>query len=126
MDCLAPRTILAVDRNPRNLELLMQVLGSRGYPTLAVPDLVQLDALLARSCPIGLALVDVEGFGTAIWERCQRLHERHVDLLVLVPRRAFPFVQLQSARCGARAVLPKPLSPRVLAEMVSSVAEASP
>lgn len=125
MGSLAPRPILAVDRNPRNLELLMQVLGSRGFPTVPVPDLVQLDALLAQSCPIGLALVDVDGFGAAIWERCQRLHERHVEVLVLVPRRAFPFVQLQSTRCGARAVLSKPLSPRVLADVVESLTEAA-
>lgn len=125
MGSLAPRLVLAVGRNPRNLELLMQVLGSRGYPTMPVPDLVQLDALLAQSSPIGLALVDVDGFGTAIWERCQRLHERHVEVLVLVPRHAFPFVQLQGARCGARAILPKPLSPRMLAEVVESLAEAA-
>lgn len=117
--------ILTVDRNPRNLQLLIQVLASKGLPTLPVPDLVQLDAVLAQASPIALALIDIDGFDAAIWERCQRLHERDIDVLVLV-QRAVPFVQIQSARCGARAILPKPMSPRVLAEMVHCLLETSP
>lgn len=120
------RPILAVDRNPRNLELLMQVLGSKGFSLLPVPDLAQLDAVLAQACPIGLALVDVDGFDAAIWERCRRLRERNIRVLVLVGRHAIPSVRIESARCGAQALLSKPLAPQLLAEMVCSLTEASP
>lgn len=121
MDFLPPGPILAVERNPRNLELLLEILGSHGLAALPVADLAQLDAMLAESAPIGLALVDVDGFDPAIWERCRRLHERDVRVLLLAGRRAIPAVQVESARCGARAVLSKPLSPKVLTEMVISL-----
>lgn len=125
MTYLPPRTILAVDRNPRNLQLLMQVLDSQGFSTLAVPDLAQLDATLAQADPIGLALVDVDGFDTAIWERCRRLRERNIGVLVLVGRHAVRAVQIQGARCGAQAVLPKPMSSKLLSEMVCKLMQAS-
>lgn len=118
MACLPTRTVLAIDRNPRNLQLLMQFLDSKGFATLPVPDLAQLDATLARCGPVGLALVDVDGFDTAIWERCRQLRERNIGVLVLVARHAAPAVQVEGARCGAQAVLPKPMSSRLLGEMV--------
>jgi DNA-binding response OmpR family regulator len=123
MSALQARSILAVDCNPRNLELLLQALGSTGFEALPVPDLARLDATLAEAAPIGLALVDIDGFEPAIWERCRQLHERKVEVLVLAGRRAPPAVQVQSALCGARAVLPKPLSPKLLAELVRSLME---
>lgn len=122
MSQAAARTVLAVDRNPHNLELLMRFLAGKGFSILPVPDLAQLDAMLAQAHPIGLALIDVDGFDTAIWERCRQLAERHIEVLVLVGRHAAPAVHLAGARCGARAVLPKPLSSRLLAEMLSTLA----
>ena len=124
MTCQPARSILAIDRNPRNLELLMNILDSTGFPAVPVPDIAQLDAALAEECPIGLALVDVDGFEPAIWDRCRRLHERHVEVLVLVGRHAISSVRLECARCGAHTVLPKPLSPRLLADIVRSLLEA--
>jgi DNA-binding response OmpR family regulator len=124
MNRMQPGPILAVDRNPRNLQLLTEVLDSTGFSALPVPDLAQLDEALAQASPIGLALVDVDGFDPAIWERCRQLHDRHVEVLVLVGQRAIPLARVQSARCGARAVLPKPLSPKLLAELVRGLMEA--
>lgn len=125
MNSLPARTVLVVDRNPRNLQLLMQVLAGDGFQTLCAPDLAQfdevIDELIADSGSIALALVDVDGFDATIWERCRRLHESKVEVLVLVGRRAIPFVQVDSARCGARAVLPKPLSTKLLAQMVHTL-----
>lgn len=121
---MPPRPILAVDRNPRNLQLLTELLGSSGFPARPVPDLAGLDAALADAAPIGLALVDVDGFEPAIWERCRQLRERDVEVLVVVGPRAVPSARVQSARCGARAVLPKPLAPRLLAEVVRGLMEA--
>jgi len=123
MNSLQAGTILVVDRNPRNLQLLMQVLAGNGFQTLCAPDLAQFDQVIAEANPIALAVVDVDGFDAAIWERCRRLHERKVEVLVLVGRRAIPSVQVDSARCGARALLPKPLSAKQLAQMVRGLIE---
>jgi len=115
--------VLIVDRNPRNLQLLMQVLDGNGFQTTGVPDLAQFDAVIAQPGTIVLALVDVDGFDAAIWERCRQLHERHIEVLLVVERHAIPFVQVHGAHCGARTVLPKPLSPKLLARMVRDLIE---
>lgn len=124
-----PRTILVVDRKPRNLQLLMQTLDGDGFRTLGVPDLARFDAFIAQPAqagPIALALIDVDGFDAGIWERCRRLHDSKVDVLVVVGQRAIPLVQVHGARCGARAVLPKPLSPQLLTRMVRGLLEEAP
>lgn len=123
MNSLPPRAVLVVDRNPRNMQLLQECLWGNGFQTLCAADLAQFDEVLAQPGAIGLALVDVDGFDIAVWDRCRRLHERKVEVLVLVRQRAIPFVQIHSARCGARAVLPKPLSSRLLAQMVRGLME---
>ncbi|NMG46206.1 response regulator [Aromatoleum toluvorans] len=123
MNSVSPRAVLVVDRNPRNLALLLQCLSGNGFQTLCAADLAQFDAVLAQSGGIALALVDVDGFDIAVWDRCRRLRERQIEVLVLVGRRAIPSVQLHGARCGARAVLPKPLSPKLLAQMVRGLLE---
>lgn len=115
--------VLIVDRNPRNLQLLMQVLDGNGFQTTGVPDLAQFDAVIAQPGSIALALVDVDGFDAAIWERCRQLHERQIEVLLVVERHAIPFVQVHCAHCGARTVLPKPLSPKVLTRMVRDLIE---
>lgn len=124
MNSRPPRTVLVVDRNPRNRQLLVQLLVGNGFQTLCAPDLAQFDALIGEAGSISLALVDVDGFDAAIWERCRRLHERKVEVLVLGGRHTISVIQVNSARCGARAVLPKPLSPKLLAQVVREVMEA--
>ena len=123
MNSLPRHAILVVDRNPRNLQLLLECLGGSGFQMLCAGDLAQFDEALAQPDSIRLALVDVDGFDVAVWDRCRRLHENKIDVLVLVGRRAVPVVQIHSLRCGARAVLPKPLSPKRLAQMVRGLME---
>lgn len=115
-----PRSILVVDRHPRNLQLLLEALDGHGYRTIGAPDLAQFDALIARPASIALALVDVDGFDTRIWERCRRLHDRRVDVLVMVDPGSIHLVQIDCAR----AVLPKPLSRRQLMQLVRGLVEA--
>ena len=116
-------TILVVDRNRHNLRLLTQILDGNGFRTICVHDLAQFDAAIAQPACLALALVDVDGFDGAIWERCRQLHENQVEVLLVVGRRAIPFVQAPCAHCGVRAVLAKPLSPKLLARMVRDLIE---
>lgn len=119
-----PRSILVVDRHPRNLQLLQETLDGHGYRTIGAPDLAQFDELIASPGSIALALVDVDGFDATIWERCRRLHDDQVDVLVMVKPGSIHLVQVDCARCGARAVLPKPLSRRQLMQLVRGLVEA--
>lgn len=116
-------TILVVDRNPHNLRLLTQILDGNGFRTISVHDLAQFDAAIAQPACLALALVDIDGFDAAIWERCRRLHESQVEVLLVVGRRAIPFVQAPCVHCGVRTVLAKPLSPKLLARMVRDLIE---
>lgn len=115
-----PRSILVVDRHPRNLQLLQETLDGHGYRTLGAPDLAQFDALIAQPGAIALALVDVDGFDPTIWERCRRLHDCQIDVLIMVRPCSIHLVQIDCAR----AVLPKPLSRRQLMQLVRGLVEA--
>lgn len=123
MNAPPPRTILVVDRHPRNLQLLQEALKGDGFQTIGAPDLAQFDALIAQPGSLALALVDVDGFDTKIWERCRRLHDCQVEVLVMVKACSIHLAQIDCARCGARAVLPKPLSRRQLMQLVRGLIE---
>lgn len=113
--------ILAVDRNQRNLELLMQFLTQEGYRILAATSPEELDRLLAGSQEIGLALVDVTGFDPSIWQRCQMLHQQGIPFLIVSSRRAGTTIQYQGIAYGARGVLLKPMTIKELLAILRSV-----
>jgi CheY-like chemotaxis protein len=121
----APSVILAVDRNPRNLELLSQFLGNEGFTTRRAATIEEFDAALDESAPVGLALVDIAGFDRSIWERCERLRDRDIPLLVLSPRHSAA-LQQESLAHGARGVLVKPLAMRELLGLIRSLLDEPP
>jgi DNA-binding response OmpR family regulator len=106
--------ILAIDHNPRNLELLRELLGVAGHEILGACSVAAVDEILA-SQPIDCALVDVAGLDATIWPRCQILRERGVPFLLLSAR---PSQALRDAAAahGAESLLAKPL---VLRQLVS-------
>ena len=119
------RLILAVDRNPRNLELLAQFLGKEGYAILGAASLSAFDQALARCGEIGLALLDIAGFDHSIWERCERLRGAHIPFLVLSARQSAGIQQESLAR-GARSVLVKPLVVKELLGIIRSLLAEGP
>ncbi len=102
--------ILLVDRNLRNLQLLERFLGNAGFLTRPAPDLTALDAAIAEAADggINLALVDLSGFDSLIWERCRLLRDIGVPFLLLSPRQT-DTLQRQSIDHGAMRVMIKPL-----------------
>jgi DNA-binding response OmpR family regulator len=106
-------TVLTVDINPRNQELLGQFLGKEGYALVPVRSLHEFDEALAEAKTVDLALVDITGFDRGIWERCEILRDRGVPLLVLSPRQSAA-LQQESLAHGARGVLVKPVGTRQL------------
>ena len=113
-------TILAVDRNHRNLELLSQFLGREGYQTRTAATLEEFDQALATISDIGLALVDIAGFDRGIWERCEGLRHHKIPFLVLSPRQSAA-IQHASLTHGARGVLIKPLIVKDLLGLIGSL-----
>lgn len=115
---ISPALILTVDVNRRNLELLGQVLQQAGYHTLPVATIAALDQALEE--PISLALVDISGFGADIWQRCERLRERAIPLLIISARQSAA-LQQASVTHGARGMLVKPLVVRELLGLIRSL-----
>lgn len=117
-DPILPALILTIDVNRRNLELLGQVLQQAGYRTLPVATIAALDQALEE--PISLALVDISGFGADIWQRCERLRERAIPLLIISARQSAA-LQQASVTHGARGMLVKPLVVRELLGLIRSL-----
>ncbi len=113
-------TILTLDSNRSNLELLSQQLIKEGYETLGVASLEELDQALLEGRKIALGLIDLSGFDQRIWERCQALHRAKIPFIVISPQRS-PLVQRDSMRCGASGLLVKPLGTRELLEYIRTL-----
>ena len=116
-------SILAVDRNRCNLELLNQLLEKEGYALFRVSDLEEFDAILTRKAPLGIALIDIAGFDPRIWERCEQLNQSHVPWVLMAPQSRFPAFQQEGLRHGARSVLEKPLNFSALRDLIRGALE---
>ncbi len=112
--------LLTVDANKRNLELLAQFLGNEGYSTITAATLDEFDIALNSPQEFKLALVDISGFDRGIWERCDRLHEKDIPVLVISPKQSAG-IQQESLTRGARGVLVKPLAVRELVRVVRNL-----
>jgi DNA-binding response OmpR family regulator len=120
----ATPVILAVDHNPRNLELLSQFLGREGYQTRTVSGLEEFDRALAEPDEIALALVDIAGFDRRIWERCEALRHHKIPFVVLSPRQSAA-IQQASLTHGAHGVLVKPLTVKDLLSLICGLLQGS-
>jgi DNA-binding response OmpR family regulator len=114
--------ILAVDRNPRNLELLGQFLDREGFQTVTAISLESLDQILSQSLPIQLVLIDISGFDRQIWNYCEHLRAKEIPFLVLLPKQSVA-VQQEGLSHGARGMLVKPLVSQQLLGMIRSLLE---
>jgi DNA-binding response OmpR family regulator len=116
------RLALLVNRNRRNLALLVRYIEREGYQTLSALNLEAFDQVLEETENLALALVDVTGFNPAIWERCDRLYLSTVPFWVIAPR-DLPALQHASMTHGAQGVLVKPLVPNELMGLVHRLVE---
>lgn len=114
--------ILTVGRNGRNLDLLGEFLAKAGFDARPADSLEGLDAALEEGADFALALVDLTGFDSSIWERCERLRREGIPFLVLSPRQSAA-VEREGLSRGARGVLVKPLAVQELLRLVRVLAE---
>ncbi|MHB9106300.1 MAG: PleD family two-component system response regulator [Armatimonadota bacterium] len=114
-----PKTILAIDRNPRNLELLHAFLAKHGYHVEVAATLESVDLTLSGCC-ISLALVDIAGFDRGIWERCERMRVAGLPFVVIFPQQQAA-LQEESFGHGAHGTLTKPLMQKQLLGIISGL-----
>jgi DNA-binding response OmpR family regulator len=113
-------TILLVNRLPRNLELLSDFLQKEGYQTINASSYEEFDQALSQQASIQGALVDIVGFDTQIWTRCEELRAAKIPFLVVSPQQSTA-IQQAGLSHGARSVMVKPLVIKELIGVIKSI-----
>lgn len=113
-------TILLVNHLRRNLQLLTEFLEKEGYATFSVSTYAEFDEVLRQQTPIDGALVDIAGYDSHIWERCEQLRAAKVPFLVVSPQQSAAIQQAGLAH-GARSVMVKPLVVKELIRVIQSI-----
>jgi DNA-binding response OmpR family regulator len=112
--------VLLVGTHARNLELLGEFIDKLGYQSLCALGLEQLDLILNRENTIDLALIDVTGFDSSIWQRCQHFQTKGIRLLIISPQQSMS-LQHKGIVHGASSVLVKPLVMLELTTLIHSL-----
>jgi DNA-binding response OmpR family regulator len=114
--------ILALNRNQRNLDILIKILGKEGYEVVGVSNPAKMDEEVEVREKINLVLMDISGFNQSIWESCERLRILEIPFLVLSPHH-HQAVKKQSVVYGANGFLVKPLVVKELLLLINSLIE---
>ena len=118
----AARTLLLVNRLPRNLQLLADFLAKEGYLTISAATYEEIDRVLANLPPLAGALVDITGFDVEVWARCEQLRAAKIPFLVVSPRQSAA-IEHASFSHGAKGVMVKPLVVKELIGVIRSILE---
>ncbi|HET8911369.1 MAG TPA: hypothetical protein VFN23_07910 [Ktedonobacteraceae bacterium] len=118
----APRTLLLVSHLPRNLLLLADFLKNAGYTTITASNYEEFDQILNEPQAIDGGLIDIAGFDSAIWTRCEHLRAAKVPFLIFSPKQSAA-IQQASLSHGAKGVMVKPLVVKELIGVIRSILE---
>ena len=119
---MSKTVILALNRNQRNLDILIKILGEEGYQVIGVLSPEELDKEVENQETINLVPMDISGFNRSIWDSCERLRVLEIPFLVLSPQHQ-QAVEKQSRMHGAHGVLVKPLVVKELLLLIKSFIE---
>ena len=111
-----------MSRLPRNLQLLAEFLGKEGYATLTATSYEAFDHVLAQPQAIAGSLIDIAGFDSAIWSRCEHLRAASIPFLIFLPRQS-EAIQQAGISHGAKGFMVKPLVVKELMGFIRSILE---
>ena len=108
-------------RGGGNVRVMEQVLGREGFSVVSATDRNELDDALADGGQGILALVDIAGFGPAVWDMCRILQERGVRFVVLSAAQQNS-IGSEAFRHGAANFLQKPVGKAALVQLLRTLA----
>lgn len=100
--------ILVVEQNQKNAELINTALIKFGFICSSTSDYAALDTALAENNFFDIVLMDVTGFDADIWERCKKIHQLNIPLLILSAKPSAA-LQQHGMKYGARGIVSKPV-----------------
>lgn len=102
-------SILALDKNSSNLELLGKFLSREGYGVIGVSSIEKFQEKILKEPTIKLAVVDVSGFDRRVWNCCEKLKILDIPFILISPKQSVTIKQ-QGINYGAREIMVKPLN----------------
>jgi DNA-binding response OmpR family regulator len=112
--------ILALNRNPKNLEILTKILKEEGYDVMGALNQQELEEFTSSTEKIDMAILDISGFNKTIWDSCEHLRVKKIPFLVLSPHQQ-KTVEKQGMLSGAKGVMTKPLAIKELLFIIKNM-----
>lgn len=100
--------ILVVEQNQKNAELISNALFKFGFICNSACDYAALDNALSINDLFDIVLMDITGFDAEIWERCKKIHQLNIPLLILSAKPSAA-LQQHGMRYGAKGIVTKPV-----------------
>lgn len=102
------RVLMVVVRKAVNRRLIREALTEAGFEVVGVEDPSEIPDRLEIEPTPALGLVDVDGYGEAVWEACSAMVEAGVPVIVLTRQRT-EAIEQRTLKIGVRNVLEKPV-----------------
>lgn len=116
------KTILIVDKNQTNIELLKTFLSKNSFESLAASDYESLDNIIHTKKAVHLVLMDIVGFDVTIWKYCQHFNSIQIPILILSSVQN-PLMNKEIMKHGAKGVLQKPVNLRDFLDLLISMTD---
>lgn len=112
--------VLLIMKGTGNVRVMKQVLGSEGFSVIPVMNPDDLDHALADVAETPVGLVDVAGFGPAVWELCRVLQQEGVRFVALSAAQQNAMGS-RALQYGAVNFLQKPVEKAALVQLLRTL-----